>query len=272
MRTTTTSKSAAVIFACLSLFFFCIMILVNGLANSLPMNGMTTGELSAFYPNLFVPAGITFSIWGVIYLLLALFVAYALSLALSRGLKPILSTKQHIIFSLSCIMNSLWIFLWHYKLIGLSLIAMLFILSMLILLYLDLDSLHLENFRQKLAIKIPISVYLGWITVATVANTTALLVDRQWGRWSISENHWAIGMIIIGGIIALIMLLKRRDIPFTLVVIWAYVGIIIRRQVADPVYHSIILCAWTVILILVFTLLVKIFSPKKPNATFTVPE
>lgn len=269
---TTTSKTSAVIFALLSLFFFCIMIIVNGLANSIPINGLTTGELSAFYPNLFVPAGITFSIWGVIYLLLTLFIAYALSLALSRGMETILSTKHHVIFSISCIMNSMWIFLWHYKLIGLSLIAMLIILSMLILLYLDLDSLHLKNFWQRLAVKTPISIYLGWITVATVANTTALLADRQWGRWGIGESQWAIAMIIIGGIIALIMLLKQRDIPFTLVIIWAYVGIVIKRQAADPVYHSIILCAWTVILILAFILLIKIFSPKKTDVTFPVSD
>jgi hypothetical protein len=53
-----------------NIVLFAIMVVMNYLANALPLNDKTTGELSDSYPNLFVPAGITFSIWGIIYLLI----------------------------------------------------------------------------------------------------------------------------------------------------------------------------------------------------------
>lgn len=98
-----------------NLVLFMAMIVMNYLANALPLNGKTTGELSAQYPNLFVPAGITFSIWGVIYLLLGAFVILQF-----RHKNKSLAKTVGWAFAISCLLNSFWIVAWHYEYLLLS--------------------------------------------------------------------------------------------------------------------------------------------------------
>lgn len=232
------SKRTDVILALLNIIFFLGMITVNALANILPINGLNTGELSAFYPNLFVPTGLTFSIWGIIYILLFIYVIYALIAAI-KGKHDILSIKTQIAFALTCILNGIWIFFWHYKLIVLSELVMLALLITLIYLFLKTDKLGTKGFLKTLAISAPINIYLGWITVATIANTTALLVAKNWGAWGISENIWTITMILIATCITVIMLIKKQGVYYALVVIWAFIGILIKRSADEILYKDI---------------------------------
>lgn len=235
-------KKASII---LNVLLFVTMITINALANALPINGFTTGELSDIYPNLFVPAGVTFSIWGLIYLLLFVFIITQIVAAFSkRASKYLLSPLATWAFAYTCILNSLWIITWHYKLVFFSVIVMILMLLSLIYLVKRIDSEKIDDFWARFSIKLPFSIYLGWISVATIANITALLVHIGWGGFGVTENIWAIIMIGAATSLSILMMLKRADIFYALVVIWALYGIIIKREASDPIIVEIIYTAW----------------------------
>jgi len=220
------------------LITYLAMIIVNGLANGLPINGMITGDISDSYPNLFAPTGITFIIWGVIYLLLAPHTAYQLGLFRKKGeeVKTALLKEVGILFSISSLANVAWIFAWHYKNILLSLLFMLIILVCLMLIYVRINKETLTA-NEKVFIRLPFSVYFGWITVATIANATTLLVDKLGSPVNllgISEVVWTVVILLIGLAIGAFTTLKNRDIPYGLVIVWAYIGILIKHLLAQP--------------------------------------
>ncbi|WP_225419997.1 tryptophan-rich sensory protein [Methanohalophilus profundi] len=105
---------------------FSAMVIANALANALPINGLTTGQISDFYPNPFAPTGWTFAIWGLIYLLLAGYTLYQLGVFQDNenSVRNGLLSKIGILFSISSIANAAWIFAWHYQIIPLSLLLM----------------------------------------------------------------------------------------------------------------------------------------------------
>jgi hypothetical protein len=213
----------------LNIILFIAMIVMNYLANALPLNNKTTGELSDSYPNLFVPAGLTFSIWGIIYILLAVYCV----LQFTSADKEIISAIG-LAFALTCIFNSLWIVCWHYGLLPLSLLVMAGLLVSLIYINMTITGLGSG------IIKAAFGIYLGWICIATIANVTALLVNYNWNGFGISQEAWTIIMIATGTIITALTL-YRVDNPYIgLVVIWAFAGIIIKRN-SD--YRSIVITA-----------------------------
>lgn len=202
-----------------SVLFFAGMVTMNYLANALPINGKTTGQLSDNLPNLFTPAGITFSIWGIIYLLLAVFCVIQFTSQAKDLAKDI-----GWVFVLSCLFNATWIVAWHYEKLSLSLLIMIVLLISLI--YINMQIKDMSSGLVKAAF----GVYLGWICIATIANVTALLVTINWNGFGIPEQVWAITMITIGALIVIITLLKLNN-PFVgIAVVWAFLGIIIKRQ------------------------------------------
>ncbi len=204
-----------------------MLIVVNALANILPLNGKTTAEISDSYPNLFTPAGYVFSIWGLIYALLLIFAVY--QALLSQREKTFLH-KIGFFFVLSCIANISWIFLWHYEQIILSLALMFVLLITLIVIYLRLNIGRSDApLKERLYVHLPFSVYLGWITVAPIANVAAALTAINWDGWGISDVTWTILVIIIAMIITLSVIITRKDIAFSLVIVWALIGIIIKQ-------------------------------------------
>ena len=154
------------------------MIAANVAANALPLNGRSTGDISLAYPSLFTPAGITFSIWGLIYLLLGAHVLYQLGLFRDRPDTPAdtaLLNRVGVLFALSSLTNTAWIFAWHYDLIPLSAVLLITILVLLALIVTTVRRAELTG-RQRWFVGVPFSVYFGWSTVAVVANITVLLV------------------------------------------------------------------------------------------------
>lgn len=211
---------------------FALVILLNSLANALPLNGYTTGQLSDRYPNLFVPAGFTFSIWGIIYLLLLVFIIYQIRNWWSKH-RLDMSFVQRIgpWFFVSCLANASWIIAWHYVQPALALLIMLMILGSLIIIYLRLGIGQMDSPPTSFwAVKLPFSIYLGWITVATIANITTVLVDFGWRGGPISEATWTIIMISIAAVLGLLVLYRRSDIAYVGVLIWAFFGIYSKRQ------------------------------------------
>jgi len=249
-------------------------IIVNALAVILPLNGKTTQELSDNLPNLFVPAGITFSIWSIIYIFLIIFMIYQiLSLSKKQQYDMLYIEKIGGWFILASLANIIWIFLWHYELVTFSLLAMLVLFFSLLMIYLKLDiGLSSVSLKEKLAVHTTISIYLGWITVATIANVTAVLVKLNVGELYLGQVTWTILVIVVAILISVLILLKRKDIAYNLVIIWALIGIIIKRSNTDPIYGvqtNIAITAAIAIFIIILVMFVKFISTvyKKTSKT-----
>ncbi len=215
-----------------------LMFIINMMASIGLINNTTPGELSDKLPNLFVPSGITFSIWSIIYLLLFLFIIYqARSLVMRDVADSPFIKKIGWYFALSNLANIGWIFAWHYELVPLSLAFMLVLFFSLLMIYLrggiGLPESVITR-KERWFYQVPFSVYLGWITVATIANVTALLVWAGVEPFTRSAVIWTWIVIAVAALISILMLWTRQDIAYSLVIIWALIGIIIKRM--DPSY------------------------------------
>jgi hypothetical protein len=228
-------------------------IVINVLANALPLNGQNTGEISDRFQVYFVPAGYVFSIWGVIYLGLILYAIYQ-ALPAQRTNPRLASTD--ILFILSCLANIIWLFLWHYNQFPLTLVAMISLLLLLTAIYLRLGIGEVEvPASEKWLVHLPFSIYLGWVTVATIANVTSVLDFLNWSGWGISEELWAMIMLAAATIIAALVAFTRGDAAFLLVLIWAFVGIAV-KQAATP---SVAMAAWIASSVTVVLLVVGVY-------------
>jgi len=222
---------------------------VNVLANALPLNGLNTGQISDRFNVYFVPAGYVFSIWGLIYLGLMAFAVFQ-ALPSQRENPRLRATGWWI--SLSGLANSVWIFFWHYEQFPLTLIVMLGLLGTLIVTYLRLGiGRTTVPAAETWFASLPFSIYLGWITVATVANVTSLLDYLNWNGFGIAPEIW-MGIVLAAVlVIAALMNFTRRDIAYTAVILWALVGISVKHaavpSVAIPTWITFGLVALTLI-------------------------
>jgi hypothetical protein len=224
----------------LNFITFALVLTVNALANILPINGLTTGEVSDNYINLFTPSGFTFSIWGLIYTLLGIFVVYQLVLSFRNENSKFIEDIGYW-FIISNILNSLWIYTWHNLMISINLVIMILLLVSLIMVYQRLDIGHSRDDKKiKMLVHVPFSIYLGWISVATIANFSAFFVSLNWNGFGLSETFWTVLVISVAILLGIIFTIKNKDIFYTLVVIWAFVGILSKRLSADISYTTII--------------------------------
>jgi hypothetical protein len=209
---------------------FIAMVGVNFLANALPINNRSTGEISNAYLNLFAPAGLTFAIWGLIYLLLAGYVLYQFISFGKEGRekKEGLLKRINVLFIATSLANISWIFAWHYDFIGLSVLIMAALLALLIKIA---DVLRLEKMtsQEKLFISAPFSLYFGWITVAAIANITVFLVSIGWNGFGIADYVWTSIILVVGLLIGILRMRKDKNIAYGLVLIWAYLGILFKH-------------------------------------------
>jgi translocator protein len=199
------------------------VILVNYLANALPLNGNTTGALSAKFNVLITPAGYVFSIWGLIYTLLSIWVIYQ---AMPKQINQTVFKKIGFWFVVNCILNCLWIFVWHYEKLLLSLIVMIGLLLSLIIIYSKIQS----DEKRPRYVLFPFSIYLGWVSAATIINTSVVLKYSGWNGFGLSSETWTITMLIVGSVLALFFTFKNDDFIYPLVFVWAFFGIGIRHM------------------------------------------
>lgn len=197
------------------------VISINALANMLPLNGQTTGEISNRLPVLFTPAGYVFSIWILIYVLLSIWV---IGLWRIRNNGDTLFEKRSLLFIISNMFNISWIFLWHYELFALTVVAMVGLLITLLLLY---RTYQVQD--NKISSRLPISIYLGWISVATISNLSYVLTVYQWSGWGLSDPLWAVILMTVGTALALHIRFHHFDIAYPFVFIWAFIGIAVRN-------------------------------------------
>ena len=236
-----------------------ITIVINILANALPINGLNTGQISDTFKVYFVPAGYVFSIWGIIYIGLIAYVVYQ-ALPAQRANPRLQSTGWWVV--LGGLANCAWIFLWQYEQFVGTVGAMLILLSSLIMVYLRLGIGQTKvSTGETWTVRIPFSIYLGWITVATVADIGDVLWFVKWNQFGISAAAWMV--VILGAvlIIAGLMNFLRRDVAYALVILWALAGIAVRFPQA-----GIVTIATWVTFALVAASLVAAFLVKKNPA------
>ena len=209
------------------------MIAVNAAAVLLPINGYTTGALSDLNPTGFTPAGYVFSIWSLIYLGLIVF-----------GFSQILASERvrergrsiHALVLINAAANAGWIFAWHYRQVALSLLIMLAILATLASIYVSLRRQGHPDWREFVMIDGPFSLYLGWISSATILNLAAAFFDRQSYPFNLSMDEWAV--VSVTAAVALYTWLgtRTRDVVYCAVFVWASYGIFSGSQgIGEPV-------------------------------------
>lgn len=215
--------------ALLNLFFVLLTLTANYLANALPIAGRQTGEVSGMYPTLFTPAGFTFAIWGLIYLLLLGFAGYQ-TRYIGRPMPDFLK-KTNWWFALSCLANAAWLPTFHYLQFGWSLLIILVLLGSLITVYLRLDvGRATGGAGERWLVHLPFSVYLGWVSVATIANTSIWLSAMGWAGQPLGPVFWTVLVIAAATGVGLWALFSRRDVAFAGVLVWALYGIWSKRQ------------------------------------------
>jgi hypothetical protein len=211
---------------------------INILASTLPLNGQNTGEISDRFQVYFVPAGYVFAIWGVIYMGWIAFTIFQFRASQKESGRL---RRLGYLFAISNVANAAWLFSWHYKQFGLSVLVMLTLLGLLIASYLRLDVNRTSVTRAEYwSVDIPFSLYLGWITVAAVANITDWLYLVGWNGLGIHAQTWAVIMLAVASLLGLGMALTRQDVGYLSVLVWAFIGIAVKQTPAPMV----VLSAW----------------------------
>lgn len=240
----------------LNLLALALVIIMNYLANRLPLGGKTTGEISAQYPVLIVPASYAFVIWIVIYALLVGFVIYGFT---NKARESGIVQKIGGLFFLSCLFNIAWLFAWHYEKMISSVFIMFGLLLTLIAIYLKVNERHSSSLAvpECWLVRLPFSLYLGWICVASIINVASALYAINWDRFGLSETIWAIIMLSVATLLACLLGIMFTDPAVVLVFIWAYIAIFIKQQAYPPVANTSIILAVLLAVLMLFLLFRK---------------
>jgi hypothetical protein len=224
-------------------------IAINTLSNKFPLNGVNVGTLSntLFGPVQILPANYAFGIWGLIYIGLVAFGIYQFQAA-QRG-NPRLRRSGYLLVW-ACLAQCLWIYLFLARLFPLSTVAMLGILIPLIMMHQRLGiGQEAGSHQARWLIDIPISIYLGWISVATIVNVAVSLYSVGWNGWGLSPTAWTVVMMAISAIIAAFVLTQRRDLAYAWVIVWALAAIAIRQITVPMIAVPAMLLAFALILL-----------------------
>ncbi len=213
----------------------------NAAAVGLPLFGRDTGAISDGFDVAFKPAGYVFGIWSVIYLGLIAFAVYQ-ALPAQRASARLAAIDRP--FALSCLANALWLVLWHALWIPATLAVMLVLLGSLITIYRRLDAGRAAAAAgERWCVDVTFSVYLGWITVATIANATIVLHDAGWDGGRLGAEGWSIVLLAVGAGLAARLATTRRDAAYGLVLVWAFVGISVQQGGTNTIARAAQLAA-----------------------------
>jgi benzodiazapine receptor len=251
---------------------FILTLVVNWLATTGVLGGISTQQIATRYPIYFLPANFTFSIWGLIYLALG---AYTVYQALpSQRTQP----RQRAVgwfVALTGLFNSLWLVTFQNTLFAASMVAMLALLATLIVIYMRLDVGRAPvSLTTRVFVTLPFSLYLGWISVATIANASYVLYDAGWNGFGISGATWAVIMLLVATALTLVILATRGDIAYLLIVVWAFFGIWVRQADAPAVAVVAGGAALALVVAALISLVLRLLARRggSPGSSSTHPE
>jgi hypothetical protein len=185
----------------------------------------------------------------VIYLGLITYGIYQLRQSWRSSLK---ARRVNVYLVIACLSQMAWIYLFTVRQFGISILAMLGILLPLIAAYLQLDASHTGPRTPTWTVQRPFSLYLGWISVATIVNVACALFAAKWNAWGLSAEVWTIGMTVVAAGLAAVVVLQQLDLTFALVFVWALIAIAIRQWIALPAVGISAAIATLFLLILLF--------------------
>jgi hypothetical protein len=228
------------------------------------LNNQTIGDVSEKYPTLFTPAGITFSIWGLIYLGLIVFCIYHLIKAFSaeenhRANRDV--RRMGYLFMLNNLATGAWVLAWVHELLVFSSFLMLMQLGTLLALQIRLGIYNPSNAAaSRWCTQFPLSIYFGWICIATVANISAALAGVGWHGFGLRPEVWATVMIALAALITVFVVLNRRN-PFVgLVTVWAFYGIVLKhRELQLESSPDVIATAWAGGILVVLAVVFQVY-------------
>ena len=254
----------------LSILFLAVTLYINYLSSNQSINGVTIKDVSDANINLFTPAPVTFIVWAFIYLGLIMYAIWQVRTVFSDKYQitiRIVVERIGILFLLTCVFNSAWIFAWHYEKLFISTILIIALLMTLIEINRRISFELPDTPQYKLFLKVPFGMYLGWISIATISNVAAYLTKVSWQGWGLDPRFWQMFMVVLGTAIACWSVIKLNNIAYGIVVIWGLGGILMVR-INDTVpslaiMGLITLCA----LIILFTIMnrLKYWAPKMPQ-------
>ena len=254
----------------LNLFSVLLVIGINYATQAIRVNETTVGEVSNKYFNLFTPASYAFAIWGIIFLALIAYGIYQIKIAFFSEKSGKFIEDTGYWFIITNVLNCIWVFVFAYDYIGISVLIMIGILFSLMKIILN-TNMEREQVSTSDYIfgQFPIGIYSGWIAVATIANVSAYLAKLQWDGAFLSEANWAITMIVIATALYLIIIFKRNILEFAAVGIWALFAIYIRHQ---NEYQNIAYTAIAGCIILLIAILLKAFKNRNTNMVLNTTE
>jgi hypothetical protein len=206
---------------------YVFMVVMNGLATTLPLNGRTTGEISDSFANTFAPAGYVFSIWGVIYSALMAFVGYSFT---RPGRSSIAVDRIGWLFVINALANGVWIVFWHYGMFPATMAMTIVLLGTLCAIAVRIGIPASAATRaDRWFVHLPFAIYLGWVSVATIANAAVMFLDLGWNGEPLTPVVWTLALIAIATGIGAVMVIRRGEIAFAGVLIWALIGIAVKQ-------------------------------------------
>jgi hypothetical protein len=249
----TTSKNSSDTLAQIAVIVsFVFTLVMNTLAVMLPLFGRSTKEISDSFPSFFTPAGYVFSIWSVLYLSQLAFTVYQALPA--QASNPRIRAVRYP-FVAACLFNGVWIMAWHGLIVPLSMVLMLGLLISLILAYnrLEIGVTPDLNNADRFLVRLPFSLYLGWITVATVANAVSLFLNLNWNGFGVSGPVWAAVLVLIAAGFGVAFSLLRRDVGYNIVLLWAFGGIYVAQSTNGVIVSSLVLGVILILAAIVFS-------------------
>lgn len=236
---------------------------INYYSQLYTINGNRVSDMSEKYANLFTPAGYAFAIWGVIFIALLVFSGYQIYRTFIRRKTFDFISQSGYWFAIANAGNGLWVIAWLYDYTLLSVVIMLVILFSLVKIVVNTD---MET--RKVPAKTivfgwwPISIYAGWISVATIANIAAYLSKIGWEGGFLSPVAWTILLIVAVTLLNVVLIFTRGMREFAVVGAWALIAIYVRHQ-SD--YESIATTAIVGAAIILISTFVHAYRNRKIN-------
>lgn len=261
--------------AILNAISFLIHVTLSYMTQFRVVNKKDVSEVSDQYFSLFTPAPFTFAIWGIIYTFLGIFCLYHIVMAYKHDKVNPANTDIVTIggwFIITNLASAAWLIAWTNDRILVSVVLIFIQLLSLIIIHQRIN-IHsrLRSSGSKVCTELPLSTWLGWISIAAIANTAVYLVATGWDGMGLPNIEWTMIMIGVAILLGVIIIFTRKNIAFGAVIMWGLYGILSKLETLDDSYTNIINMAWGGIALLglcCLIQLVKSFSYRKRSLAF----